>query len=325
MHPIHIERSMHRHIIHILALAAIITSCTAPKKDDIVPSTGAKVDLTLKITSVSPSTKTSIEEHTGEDGKSTFGLNWSKGDRLGLFLDTWESGGKPALEMANTAEDGENASFQGLLKDILDGSHTLYTYSPASTLKGTEGQSKLNFAIPSEQHVSGGSFDPAADIVVGKGYNIVVKADNPVAEINNIRFSRILATVMVSVSNKGTAKLDGETIRKITLTSKMPDAALSGTIQWDYESESISVISARNTVSAELEKPIPLDGTASAYILLNPITLSKGSSFVTTLETQKHRITKTIASLPQDLNFPGNNISALKLSITDADTVIQDI
>lgn len=325
MHPVHIERSMHRHIIHILALAAIITSCTAPKKDDIVPSTGAKVDLTLKITSVSPSTKTYIKEHTGEDGKSTFGLNWSKGDRLGLFLDSWESGGKPALEMANTAEDGENASFQGLLKDILDGSHTLYTFAPASALNGTEDQNELNFAIPSEQHVPGESFDPAADIVVGKGYNIVVKADNPVAEINNIRFSRILATVMVSVSNKGTVKLDGESIRKITLTSKMPGAALSGTIQWDYESESISVISADNSVSAELEKTIPLDGTASAYILLNPITLSKGSSLVATLETQKHRITKTIASLPQDLNFPGNNISALKLSITDADTIIEEL
>ena len=316
---------MHKHIIHILALAAILTSCTAPQKDDIVPSTGAKVDLTLKITSVSPSTKTSIEEHTGEDGKSTFGLNWSKGDRLGLFLDSWESGGKPALEMANTAEDGENASFQGLLKDILDGSHTLYTYSPASALKGTEGNNKLSFSIPSVQHTAGGSFDPSADIVTGKAYKIVVKADSPVAEINNIRFSRLLATVMVSVSNKGTAKLDGESIRKITLSSKMPGAALSGAIQWDYESESISVISADNSVSAELEKTIPLDGTASAYILLNPITLSKGSSLVATLETQKHRITKTIASLPQDLNFPGNNISALKLSITDADTVIEEL
>lgn len=324
MHPVHIERSMHRHIIHILALAAIITSCTAPKKDDIVPSTGAKVDLTLKITSVSPSTKTYIKEHTGEDGKSTFGLNWSKGDRLGLFLDSWESGGKPALEMANTAEDGENASFQGLLKDILDGSHTLYTYAPASALSGTE-QGKLIFEIKPEQFTGGGSFDPSVDIVVGKGYKIVVKADTPVAEINNIRFSRLLATVMVSVSNKGTTKLDGESIRKITLTSKMPGAALSGTIQWDYESESISVISADNSVSAELEKTIPLDGTASAYILLNPITLSKGSSLVATLETQKHRITKTIASLPQDLNFPGNNISALKLSITDADTIIEEL
>lgn len=308
-----------------IATLLLLTSCTAPQKDDIVPSTGAKVDLTLKITSVSPSTKTSIEEHTGEDGKSTFGLNWSKGDRLGLFLDSWESGGKPALEMANTAEDGENASFQGLLKDILDGSHMLYTYSPASALKGTEGKNKLSFEIPSQQHTAGESFDPSADIVTGKAYKIVVKADSPVAEINNIRFSRLLATVMVSVSNKGTVKLDGESIRKITLTSKMPGAALSGTIQWDYESESISVISADNSVSAELEKPIPLDGTVSAYILLNPITLSKGSSLVATLETQKHRITKTIASLPQDLNFPGNNISALKLSITDADTVIEDI
>ena len=45
------------------------------------------------------------------------------------------------------------------------------------------------------------------------------------------------------------------------------------------------------SVSAELEKPIPIDGTVSAYILLNPITLSKGSSLVATLETQKHRIT----------------------------------
>ena len=324
MHPIHIERSMHRHIIHILALAAIITSCTAPKKDDIVPSTGAKVDLTLKITSVSPSTKTYIEEHTGEDGKSTFGLKWSNGDRLGLFLDSWGSSAKPSLEMENTAADGEDASFQGMLKDVLDGSHTLYTYAPASALTGTE-QGKLIFEIKPEQFTGGGSFDPSADIVVGKGYKIVVKADNPIAEINNIRFSRLLATVMVSVSNKGTVKLDGESIRKITLTSKMPGAALSGTIQWDYESESISVISADNSVSAELEKPIPLDGTASAYILLNPITLSKGSSLVATLETQKHRITKTIASLPQDLNFPGNNISALKLSITDADTIIEEL
>lgn len=315
---------MYKKIIPIVAIAAILTSCLG-KKDDLVPSTGAKVNLTLKITSVSPSTKTYIEEHTGEDGKSTFGLNWSKGDRMGLFLDSWGSGEKPALEMANTAEDGENASFHGRVKDILDGSHTLYTYSPASALKGTEGKNKLNFEIPSEQQTAGESFDPSSDIVVGKGHKIVVKADSPVAEINNIRFSRLLATVMVSVSNKGTAKLDGETIRKITLTSKMPGAALSGTIQWDYESESISVISADNSVSAELEKTIPLDGTASAYILLNPITLSKGSSLDATLETQKHRITKTIASLPQDLNFPGNNISALKLSITDADTIIEEL
>lgn len=309
--------------IFVLAFAAMLSSCLGGK-DELVPSTGAKVDLTLKITSVSPSTKTSIEGRTGEDGKTTFSLNWSKGDRLGLFLDTWESGGKPALEMANTAEDGENASFQGMLKDVLDGSHTLYTYAPASALTGTE-QGKLIFKIKPEQFTGGGSFDPSADIVVGKGYKIVVKADNPVVEINNIRFSRLLATIIVRIVNNGTKNLEGEKVRKITLTSNMADAALTGSIQWDYASESISVLSANNSVTAILESPISIDGESPAFILVNPITLSKGSSLVATMETDKHRITKTISSLPQDLVFPGNNVSALKLTITDADSVIEEI
>ena len=314
---------MRKPIIHILAITAILTACTAPK-DNAVPSTGAKVDLTLKITSVSPSTKTFIEKHSGDSGAS-YGLKWSKGDKMGLLIDSWETSGKPAIEMENTASSGENAIFQGLLRGIPDGSHTLYTYSPVSALIGTEKDNKLNFTIPSEQHISGDSFDPSADIVVGKGYKIVVKADNPVAEIADIRFTRLLATVMVTASNKGSANLEGESLNKITLISKMQDAALSGSIQWDCAGESLSVESANNTVTAILEKPIPIDGTTPAYILINPTTLAKGSSLIATIETGKYRITKTISSLPQDLSFPGNNISALNLSITDADSVIEEI
>jgi len=74
-----------------------------------------------------------------------------------------------------------------------------------------------------------------------------------------------------------------------------------------------------------LETPISIDGKTSAYVLINPVTLEKGSSLVATLETDKHRITKTISSLPQALSFPGNNVSALKLNITDADSTVEGL
>ena len=317
MHSIHTERHMHKHIILITALAAILPSCTAPK-DELVPSTGAKMDLTLKITSVSPATKTYIEERT-EGGETTYIPKWAKGDKIGLFLDSWSSNAKPVLEMENSSSNGSDASFQGVLRDIPDGSHTIYTFYPASALIGTEKDNKLSFSIPEVQHI-GNSFDPAADIVIGKGYRIVAKTDSPEANINNIQFSRILATVMIDVANKSKASLDGEKIRKITLTS---NSALTGTIQWDYSNEGISVISASKSVTAELGTPIPIDGKTPAYVLINPVTLEKGSSLVATLETDKHRITKTISSLPQALSFPGNKVSALKLNITDTDSTVE--
>ncbi|MBR5403168.1 MAG: fimbrillin family protein [Bacteroidales bacterium] len=315
---------MYKHIISVFVLAGMLSSCLE-SKDELVPSTGAKVDLTLSISSVSPATKTVIEEHTGDDGKTAFSIKWAKGDKLGVLLDSWGSKQEPALVMDNTSASTESASFQGIIRDILDGSHFLYTFSPASALLGTEGENKINLAIPTEQHLPNNSFDPTADLVAGKSYHIVVKANNPFAEISNIRFSRILATIIVRVVNNGKKNLEGEKIRKITLTSNMADAALTGSIQWDYASESISVLSANNSVTAILESPISIDGESSAFILVNPITLSKGSSLVVTMETDKHRITKTISSLPQDLVFPGNNVSALKLTITDADTMIEEL
>ena len=297
-----------------LFIAVALTSCE--KKEEWVQSTGAKVDLTLSIVSSSPSTKTTLEV----DNSKTF-VRWAASDKLYVMLDSWKDGDTPLFSMSNSGT--ETAKFESMARDISDGSHNVYAFSSNSGYD-LKADRKIQLNVPENQAPGDGTFDYAADIVANRRYHLVVKAGEDHATINDMRFYRLLSTVMVSARNKSSKDLSGERIKKITLESDAPGIALTGSILYDFDSESSSTVSAIPRITATLSSPIEIESEEMAYILLAPATLPQGSTLVATLETDHYRITKTV-SVPQDMPFNANKMSSLTLTLQDSDTVIDKL
>ena len=319
--------SMNRTIISaILISAAVVTSSCGEKW---YPSTGAKVDLTLSIVSSSPATKTAIEQADGH----TY-ARWNSGDKLCVFMDSWKDGETPLYQMTNSSESTDKGIFEGVAKDVPDGSHLLFAFSTKQDYQA-KAERKILFNVPQDQTPGVNTFDPAADIVTNMGnekkYNghyIVINSDQSSASISDMRFHRILGTVMVGVSvNESSTKyqyLTGEKVKKITLESKAQGIALTGSILWDFDAQSTSTVSANPKVVATLSSPIKIGSEDKAYILTAPVTLPNASTLVATIETEHYRIVKTV-TLPQDIPFPANKISSLSLSLKDADTTVENL
>lgn len=312
---IEIEKVMRK--ITIIALALVVSAC-GQKKDEWVPTTGAKVDLSVSIQSASPATKTYLVQ----DGDHLY-ARWSADDRLNLFFDSWEDGAKPALSMPNSSENEDVALFEGMVREILDGSHKVYAYSAVAGFKAAKGERKLNFNIPEVQTSGDGTYDPTVDIVVNRAYHLVVKESKPEAVISDMRFLRPLATVIVKVNNKTSKNLSAEKINKITLQSGA-NVVLSGNLQWDFDTEAVTPLSGSPTVTANLSKPQAIDGTSFSYMLTCPVTLPQGSTMKVTFETEHYRIVKTSANLAKDFSFPSNKITSLVVNLNEDDTQIQN-
>lgn len=301
-------------IISALFTAAALVSCE--KKDQWVPTSGEKVDLSVSIVSSAPTTKTALES----TDSYTYAF-WTSSDILNVMFDNWEDGATPLLSLQNTSTSG-TGEFKGMARGVPDGSHYLYAFA---TNSGFEAKSprKVLFNVPEIQAVGHGTFDPHADIVASRRYQILVKADNNHVTINDMPFYRLLSTITVSVGNKTSDDFSGEKIKTITLESKAQGIALTGSILYDFDSESASTVSAIPKVTANLTSPLAIGNGDKVFILIAPVTLPKGSILIATFETEHYSICKTI-TLPQDMPFSPDKLSTLTLNI-DSDTVIDTI
>lgn len=306
-----------------IALAALLslTACSDHKEETVpVATTGAKVDIALSVVTASPVTKTALVEETGGDGEQHLHARWTADDRLCVFIDNWDEGSHPELEMVNDSGITGPASFSGVINNVLDGSHKLYAFCSQSYI-GPEGGHKLDFEVPEQQNSGEGIYDQNADIVVNDPYYIVFKADDSEATICDMVFTRPLATVAVQVKNNTSTDLSTERIHRVSIESSA-DIALSGKVQWDYESGNLSILDGKKRVSASLTPPMAIDGVSSAYMLFPPVTLPEGSSLVVTLETDHYRIVKTASGIPAGYIFSGNRLSTLLVNLNESDTYV---
>ena len=311
------DMNVHKTIISAYLLVAVaLTSCE--KKEGWVSSTGAKVDLTLSFVSHSPSTKTTFEV----EGSGTY-VRWTASDKLNVMFDCWKDGDAPLLSMPNSSSSTETGKFEAMALGIPDGSHIVYAFASNSGYE-LKAHTKIRFNILDAQSPGRETFDPAADIVVNRRYHLVVKADEDHATIDDMSFNRIPSTVMVSVFNKSAKDLSGETIRKITLESNAQDLALTGSVIYDFEKETLSIVSAIPKVTATLSSPLEIGSGDKTYILIAPVTLPEGSTFKAAMETEHYRITKTVI-LPEDMPFNADKVSSLTLNLQDSDTVIEEL
>ena len=282
----------------LLAGVAVFTACQREQAMDASRSVAITVNTGI------PETRTYIEH--GNAGWEPF---WQEGDSLGVVVD---GAYDKSMGLRNVNQNGRTASFQGTLKDVADGEHTLAAWYPKSFKDGRK-EAVHKFILGEQTLPSLYSFDPSQDLLVGKPASFVV--ENGKATVEEMRFRRIFSVVRVVIDNQSQA-LTGALATKVSLTAA---ATLTGRVNVDITTGDITAWeNASPTVSGVYANGFEMDGFNSVYLLVNPTTLQAGSALTLDVETTNDNflVSKTV-SLPSEVAFAPNTVTTLRFTLTD--------
>ena len=236
--------------------------------------------------------------------------NWNQGDTLAVMVD--EAYDKPN-SLKNTAEDGRTATFSGTLKDVADGEHVLTAWYPKGLKAGRSG-SVLKYELSTEQTLpSLTSFDPAMDLLVGMPETFTV-ADGK-ADVDNMRFRRVFTVVKVTLKDEST-KLAGKKVSRVAITAA---STLAGKANVEITTGEITRWENPSmTVAGNYTEGYVINGTNSAFLLVNPATLASGSVLTLDVTTDDENllISKNV-TLPKEVVFEENKVTTLNFTLTD--------
>jgi len=305
-------------LFYAIAALAVVASCAkVAEVETNVESKDEKNMVQLTIHADELQTKTYIEQ---EGSTNKYQPGWNKSDDLGVFFNSWAANSPVNATLINTANDGEAGVFSGTVS-LAAGDYTIYGFHPASALAEVSPASpSINLIVPSIQYpdVDNDSFDKNADLVVSrKKENVSISGTN--VEINGIVFGRILATIKVKVAATNPS-LTSDLIKRVTITSGMGGASLTGTLKWNFDEEESEAVDGVNSVSADFSAA-PIAMGSDFFLLTMPETLAAGSSLTVTVYTVNHKITKTIASLPKDFVFSAEKMAALNIVLDNSVTL----
>lgn len=293
---------MKKILIPALLLLSAAVACQREKNVD------PKGTVEITVTAGVPDTRTYIEN----DGTAWIPY-WNTGDVLGVMVD--ENYGDP-VSLTNTAEPGRTGTFSGTLKEgVTDGEHTLTAWYPKD-LRAGRAESVLKFVLAEEQTLpSLTSFDPAMDLLVGMPETFVVTDRK--ANVDNMRFRRVFTVVKVTLKDESTL-LAGKKVSRVALTASGANLAGRANVEittgditrWENPSATV----AGNYAGDDFT----IDGTNSAFLLVNPATLAAGSVLTVDVTTDDDNllITKSV-NLPSEVVFPENKVTTLNFTLTD--------
>ena len=293
---------MKKYLFPVLLTLLAAVSCQREKQID--PKKGA-VEITV---TASSDTRTYIEN----DGTAWIPY-WNTGDVLGVMVDA-DYGTNVSL--TNTADPGRTGTFSGTLKEgVTDGEHTLTAWYPKDLRVGRK-ESVLKFLLAEEQTLpSLTTFDPTQDLLVGLPETFVV-ADRK-ANVDNMRFRRVFTVVKVTLKDESTL-LAGKKVSRVALsatganlTGKANVEITTGDITaWEDPSATVAGNYAGNDFT--------INGTNSAFLLVNPATLAAGSVLTVEVTTDDDNllITKSV-NLPNAVVFAENKVTTLNFTLTD--------
>lgn len=297
--------------LKFLALAAIgVLAAASCQKNELRDNNSGDLFFSLRTSD----TKTYMVSNP--DG--SFSPNWNNGDKIGVFFADFASDKEtPAGKLSNTNDSGATAKFEGTISSAGE-SGTIYAFYPASALGKTYANQSVGFDMPSIQHPTATSFDPAADILVAKPVNYTAEGGNVVVE--NMQFARILAILKVNL-NSDFADVKNQKVIKFSIKSET--AVLSGrpAVTLTASDGKIIVWNVKNKeVSAAYDETstVAVAGTDNkVFLTINPKTIPCGEKLTFNIETEKYIITKEV-TLPGDIVFTPGNLTEIDLSIAEA-------
>ena len=153
------------------------------------------------------------------------------------------------------------------------------------------------------------------DLLVGMPATFVVTDRK--ANVDNMRFRRVFTVVKVTLKDESTL-LAGKKVKRVALTAS--GANLTGKADVEITTGDItrwedpSATAAGNYAGDDFT----IDGTNSAFLLVNPATLAAGSVLTVDVTTDDDNllITKSV-NLPSEVVFAENKVTTLNFTLTD--------
>lgn len=295
----------------VIALSLFAAACAKETKIES-PAEGQKLHFTIN-TAENAVVKSFIESNP--DG--TYAPQWSKDDKLAIFVGAIGENTKPTGVLSNVNEKGTLAKFDGIVTGI-EGSGTFKSFTPASAFAISYNSGNVGITLSESQKPSSLTIDEACDILVAKEANYTADADSKVT-VNDLFFKRMFSVVKVAL--KGSATLNGEKVQKFSLTAP-EGTVLTGRAAIDLSTATIEGWNVKNNaVTATYEADAPVFGGVAGlenvvWLVVNPCTVASGAKVVFAGETAGYTFSKEV-TLSKDLMFPESQLAVINLTLAD--------
>lgn len=312
----------------VIAACALFLFYSCEKQEQINDS--SNFNGTLVFSSAKPEMADESGTRTVWTGSS---VQWKAGDkiRVGFTLDgEWQSGiegdSSPRLFASNDLKENKdiaefsiptvtsgNTSFQADYIQSLEGDLVFYGLYPSScTSSATQTNApEISITVPADQKPAAESFDPSADILIGKTQTLDATPTDPVL----MDWSRIVALADITLKELNVE--DGESLLRLTLTAQ-EGADLVG--DHSLNLEDLTVSSPNGTTNKIIlnvsSLAISSDNTLEVWVGLLPATIT---SLTVVLETNAATYTRTISGFSK--TFVKNKRNLLGIKMTGATRV----
>lgn len=307
---------MNKHFFYtaLVAVASLsLVACQQEQKDPKGESAKNELHFHIKAQQ-DPQTKSFLYNN----GDGSYTPCWNNGDVLGAFLSgtTINKNVHVDLTLTNTATDGPTGVFEG--SAVAAGQGTFQAFYPNSAFeKGyDDGTLGFNIGVASDyiQHPEISSPDPSCDVLISKACDYI--SDGTDVVIDDLVFTRPLSILKVNL-NGAYAKDEQVSWFKVTASS----GTLSGRVKINPETKAVTGWAASKSYAwAQYSTTKPVINVANnntVYLVVNPTTLTAGTTLTFTAETGLYQIEKSVV-LSSDITFPVGDIAVINLTIEQA-------
>ena len=302
--------------------AAMLFSLAACNKETVEPQSKLD-DIDLAFTSVRPQLEVATKTEWDE---SLSAIVWSSTDRIRIAYtlnDSWmgkEAAGTAKLYASgNVSIDSEDPTIGTFVVPVstsaftnpgTSGNYVFYALYPSTGVSGTDAANApvVSVSIPSTQAPKANSFDPSADILVGKSETISISCI-PTDAIE-IDWTRVVAHGYLTFKDLKDVE-EGETVTEITLTAQ-EGANLAGTESISLADGSYNASNASNklviegtnlSIVTETVNEVEMNNL-KVWISILPETIT---SLDVDIETNKAHYTRSITGISKEFKQNAKN------------------
>lgn len=295
-------------------IVALVAVASCAKEKTVSP----KENVNVRVLGTLSESKTGIIVN----GDGTYSPYWLNGDKIGVYFDALAE--KDPATLTNSADDLDKADFDGEVSGVtLKDDGKIYAFYPRSAYAASS-TSVVRLTVPGKQHPAAvDTFDPAADILIGKPSDYTSE-DNYV--VSEVAFARVLSVLRVNLNAVNGCP---EGLNVTSFKMEVPEAVtLTGRVSLSFsaaskEANPITEWTVKDpSVSALYDEdfhPVIGGQENTIFVMVNPTTVPAGSKVSFTMLAEKdgvnYEVTKEIASIPNDFKFPLGNVANLNLSI----------
>lgn len=294
----------------VIALSLFAAACAKVTTDE--PSKEGQELHFIVNTAENAVVKSFIESNL--DG--AYAPQWSKDDKLAIFVGSIGENTKPTGVLSNVNEKGTLAKFDGIVTGI-EGSGTFKSFTPASAFAISYNSGNVGITLAESQKPSSLTIDEACDILVAKDADYTADADSKVT-VNDLFFKRMFSVVKVALN--GPAALNGEKVQKFSLTAP-EGTVLTGRAAINLSTATVEKWTiSNNTVSATYSEDAPFFGGTEleneVWLVVNPGTIASGAKLTFSGETDGYTFSKEV-TLSKALIFPESQLAVINLTLAD--------